>query len=47
MKLYSLIYNFFDCISCKTLPNDFDPFYDSEDENEEIQEWPYSFFMVR
>ena len=47
MRVYSLIYNFFDCISCKTLPNDFDPFYDSDDENEELPEWPYSFFMVR
>jgi len=46
MRLYSLIYNFFDCISCKTLPNDFDPLCDS-DENEELPEWPYSFFMVR
>ena len=46
MRLYRFIYSFFDCMSCKTLPNDYGPFY-SEDENEELPEWPYSFFMVR
>jgi hypothetical protein len=48
MKLYSIIYGFFDCLSCKTKPDDFDPTYDySDEENEEIQSWPYQFFMVR
>jgi len=48
MKLYSIIYDFFDCLSCKTLPEDFDPLYDyGDEETEEIQQWPYQFFMVR
>jgi hypothetical protein len=49
MKLYSLLYSFFDCLSCKTLPNDFDPIYGydtDEEEPEEIKQWPYQFFMV-
>lgn len=46
MKLYSIIYNFFHCISCKTLPEDFDPIYEC-DSDEEIQQWPYQFFMIR
>jgi hypothetical protein len=48
IKLYSVIHSFFECISCKTLPDDFDPAYDcSDEETEEIQEWPYDFFMIR
>lgn len=48
MKLYSLLYSFFDCLSCKTLPKDFEPMYDTDnDDIEEIQNWPYQFFMVR
>lgn len=47
MRLYSLIYSFFDCMSCKTLPNDWELFYDLADENEDLPEWPYSFFMLR
>jgi len=47
MRLYHFVYSFFDCMSCKTLPNDWEPFYDVEYENEELPEWPYSFFMLR
>jgi len=48
MKLYSILYSFFDCLSCKTLPDDYDPVYDySDEENEEMRSWPYQFFMVR
>jgi hypothetical protein len=52
MKLYSLLYSFFDCLSCKTLPNanvDILPIYGydtDEEEPEEIKQWPYQFFMV-
>jgi len=52
MKLYSLLYNFFDCLSCKTLPNadvDILPIYgydSDEEETKEIKQWPYQFFMV-
>lgn len=49
MKLYSLLYSFFDCMSCKTLPNDFNLIYGydtDEEEQEEIKQWPYQFFMI-
>ena len=50
MKLYSLLYEFFDFMSCKTLPNDFDHNYDCHtndyEEAEETKHWPYQFFMV-
>jgi hypothetical protein len=49
MKLYSLLYSFFDCMSCKTLPNDLNLIYGydtDEEEPEEIKQWPYQFFMI-
>jgi hypothetical protein len=53
MKLYSLLYSFFDCLSCKTLPEadlDIFPIYGyetDEEETEEIKQWPYQFFMEK
>ena len=43
MRLYVLIYSIFDCMSCKTMPDDFDTMR----EVEENQQFPCQFFILR
>jgi hypothetical protein len=47
MKLYSIIYNFFDFISCKTVPEDVEPIDGYLTDDNKILKWPHQYFMDR